>query len=68
MDNVCKNCRFVLLDGQNYFCRRYPPTVLFLPKPGLMSRSGVQDMVPAGVCPPVNGENGTCGEFSPKLQ
>ena len=69
MESVCKNCVYVIKENDNYFCRRYPPTVTMIPRPvGLVGKGGMATFTPAGVSPPVNGEKGTCGEFRPIVQ
>ena len=69
MESICKNCVYALKEGDNYFCRRYPPTVMMIPRNGaLAGRAGMATFVPAGVSPPVNGDKGTCGEFRSTVQ
>ncbi len=55
----CGTCRFWLEAGADKVCRRYPPTVTFLP--------AVQDVPPRTISyfPGMQPE-GWCGEFSPR--
>lgn len=62
-EKICKNCRFVWNESGGYFCRRYPPYVVMIPRPGIATGRGTE-IAPAGIFPPV-GEKSTCGEFQP---
>lgn len=62
-NHKCKTCAFAVRDGENYECRRYPPTANLFQIPAPKGQTGWQKM---SVYPPIDPDH-WCGEFKPSL-
>jgi hypothetical protein len=56
--NTCKTCKHSWTSDGQLFCRRYPPTVGFVPGPN--------GPMPISTYAPIHPDQ-TCGEYKPKI-